>query len=308
MLYAIIIVISKLKELNLLFSKVCLAYNSHKPHSLILAQKFELEIQKLDCQCFYLPLGVLEAEQVSAQNLQDLNLTIVFGGDGTLLSAVHKLAEYNIPILGINAGHLGFLSEAQNPECIKSFLGDIWDGKFRLESRTMLSAEIIRGNSPDQEPEKVLALNDIVISRSSRSHVLKINLEIDNSKIIEYTADGLIVCTPTGSTAYYLSAGGSVLAPNISGLGIIPICAHSLTSRPLIVSDRSALKLSLIPRSRQSLITLQADGQETFLLEPEDSVIIHKAKAVTTLMRSLNPANNFYKVLSRKLLWGRENS
>ncbi len=248
-------------------------------------------------------LGPLEPMVEECKRNLDLDLVIVFGGDGTLLSAARLFSEYEIPILGINTGHLGFLTEASTPENIEEFFQTILNGDYRIDYRSMLSGEIIKKHDGEN---KLLALNDIVISRSSRSHVLKINLEVDGSEIAQYTADGVIVCTPTGSTAYSLAAGGAVLAPNIEGIGIIPICAHSLTSRPLIISDKSVIKLNLMPRNRrQSLITVQADGQETFLLEPEDFVIIKKSGVVTKLIRSLNPENNFYNVLSRKLLWGR---
>jgi NAD+ kinase len=174
----------------------------------------------------------------------------------------------------------------------------------------MLLGEIIkRDQSHLSEGEKnisLLALNDIVISRSSRSHILRINLDVDDSNIAQYAADGVIVCTPTGSTAYSLAAGGAVLAPNIQGIGITPICPHSLTSRPLVISDSSVLKISITPRNRrQSLITVQADGQEIVLLEPDDLIVIKKADLRTKLIRSISEENSFYRILSKKLLWGR---
>ncbi|HEY9886324.1 MAG TPA: NAD(+)/NADH kinase, partial [Vampirovibrionales bacterium] len=199
--------------------------------------------------------------------------------------------------------HLGFLTEAKRPSDLKSFLSGILAGHYRIDSRTMIYGEIIKASG---EVYSLTGVNDIVISRSSRSHVLNINLEVDGNEIAQYTADGVIICTPTGSTAYSLAAGGAVFAPNIPAIGVTPICAHSLTSRPIIIPDTSSLKLSVIPRNKkQSLITVQADGQETFLLEPEDHVLIKKADTVTDLIRSLNEENSFYKVLSKKLLWGR---
>jgi NAD+ kinase len=291
------------------FRKVCLAYNLHREASIILAEKFDATLQKLGVSTMRLPLGLLEPFKADQDETFSSDLVIVFGGDGTLLSAARKFSCHEIPILGINAGHLGFLTEATNPDNVEEFLGDILNGNYRIDQRTMLLGEVNKKESKfasDLENNQLLALNDIVISRSSRSHVLKINLEVDGSEIAQYTADGVIVCTPTGSTAYSLAAGGAVLDPNIQGIGIIPICAHSLTSRPLIISDKSVLRISTIPRNRrQSLITVQADGQETFLLEPEDYVQIRKAQIVTKLLRSLNTKNDFYKVLSRKLLWGR---
>ncbi len=293
------------------FQKICLAYNLHRDASLILAEKFETALKQLGVETIRVPLGILEPIHAEPAEIKTIQLVIVFGGDGTLLSASRKFSIYDIPLLGINAGHLGFLTEANHPSNITRFLEDILAGNYRVDERSMLAGEVIKQDNKLDEADcenKLFALNDIVISRSSRSHVIKINLEVDGSEIAQYTADGVIVCTPTGSTAYSLAAGGAVLAPNIQAIGVIPICAHTLTSRPLIISDQSSLKISTAPRNRrQSLITVQADGQEVFLLEPEDFVIIKKSPISTKLIRSLDTKNNFYQVLSRKLLWGRSN-
>ncbi|MDJ0625785.1 MAG: NAD(+)/NADH kinase [Candidatus Caenarcaniphilales bacterium] len=291
------------------FKKICLAYNSHRQASLDLLNKYENVLNELEIENIKLPLSMIEPFSLVPKQLKDIELVIVFGGDGTLLTAARKFSQHGTPVLGINVGHLGFLTEANNPVDIKEFLTNILQGRYQSDIRTMIQGEILR--KPDESYENVqssslLALNDIVISRSSRSHILKINLEVDGSEIAEYMADGVIVCTPTGSTAYSLAAGGAVLDPSIQGIGVIPICAHSLTSRPLIIADTSSLTITITPRNRkQSLITVQADGQETFLLEPEDSVLIKKSEYSTKLIRSESTENNFYKVLSKKLLWGR---
>jgi NAD+ kinase len=289
--------------MKLEFRKICLAYNVHRPASLELAKKFEAIITDLNIQNFKLPFGLIESFSLESSEIKTIDLVIVFGGDGTLLAAARRFSPFAIPILGINAGHLGFLTEVNTPSDIKNFLTDILAGKCLTEYRTMIEAEIHSGESM----QSLIALNDIVISRSSRSHLLKLNLEVDQSEVAEYMADGLIICTPTGSTAYSLAAGGAVLDPNIAGIGLIPICAHTLTSRPLIISDKSTLKVSINSRNkRQSLITVQADGQEICLIEPEqDYVLVRKSEFQTLLIKSLNPDNNFYKVLSRKLFWGR---
>ncbi|MDX1920927.1 MAG: NAD(+)/NADH kinase [Candidatus Caenarcaniphilales bacterium] len=293
------------------FNKICLAYNSHRQASLSLLEEYSSILDEMKVEAIKLPLGVLEPSNLIPHNAESIDLVIVFGGDGTLLTAARKFSPFGVPILGINAGHLGFLTEANRPKEIKNFLLEILAGNFRVDTRTMIYGEVVKKNPEPQDnghTNSLVGLNDIVISRSSRSHILNINLEVDGSEIAQYTADGVIVCTPTGSTAYSLAAGGAVLDPNIQGIGVIPICAHSLTSRPLVISDSSVLRISITPRNRkQSLITVQADGQETFLLEPEDYVLIKKSDLVTKLIRSMNPENNFYKVLSRKLLWGRPN-
>ncbi|MFN5539495.1 MAG: NAD(+)/NADH kinase [Candidatus Melainabacteria bacterium] len=292
------------------FQKICLAYNSHRENGLTLLESYEQVLTELGKQSIRLPLGLLEPSKYSGDELASIDLVIAFGGDGTLLNAARIFSKSEACILGINTGNLGFLSEAHQPNDVKAFLTNILDGKFTVDSRNMLLGEIIkRDQSHLSEGEKnisLLALNDIVISRSSRSHILRINLDVDDSNIAQYAADGVIVCTPTGSTAYSLAAGGAVLAPNIQGIGITPICPHSLTSRPLVISDSSVLKISITPRNRrQSLITVQADGQEIVLLEPDDLIVIKKADLRTKLIRSISEENSFYRILSKKLLWGR---
>jgi len=292
------------------FNKICLAYNLQREKSVTLSDQFEVALNDLQVKVMKLPLGLLEPFCLEEQEIKSIDLVIVFGGDGTLLTAARKFSSFGIPLLGINTGNLGFLSEANIPANITAFLQEILNGRFRTDSRSMIEGTIFKkkteASNEDESDNSLVALNDIVISRSSRSHILKINLEVDGAEIAQYMADGVIICTPTGSTAYSLAAGGAVLDPSIQGLGVIPICAHSLTSRPLIIADSSTLKISTTPRNRrQSLITVQADGQETFLLEPEDTVIIKKSNISTLLIRSLNPENSFYTVLSRKLLWGR---
>ncbi|MDX1917761.1 MAG: NAD(+)/NADH kinase [Candidatus Caenarcaniphilales bacterium] len=286
------------------FKKICIAYNLYRKEGVQLALTCEKELQLIGVNSFKVPIGYLEPFMLSEGELRSIDLCIVLGGDGTLLGAARRFSEYGIPLLGINAGHLGFLSEADAPGEFRPFLEEILAGHYKIDTRTMLHGEIQK-QKPSEENNLLLALNDIVIARSSRSHVLQVNLSVDDLPVTQYGGDGLIVCTPTGSTAYFLAAGGSVLAPNIAGIGVAPICPHSLTSRPLIISDDSELRIQVKPRSRgQSLITVQADGQETFLLEPEDQVLIKKSNTITKLLRSLNPANRFYHVLSKKLLWG----
>jgi NAD+ kinase len=289
-------------------NKICLAYNHSREASLSLSGAFEECLQQMNIATCKLAMGFFEPFNLSEEEIRSIDLVIVFGGDGTFLTAARKFALYEKPLIGINAGHLGFLSEAHTPKDIKTFIEDIMNGDFTVDQRTMIQGEIFRAGSEESSENNnpLLALNDIVISRSSRSHILRIHLEVDDSEIAEYMADGVIICTPTGSTAYSLAAGGAVLAPNIGGIGVIPICAHSLTSRPLIISDEATLKITIKPKNkRQSLITVQADGQDTMLFEPDDCITIKRAAVKTSIIRTKNPNNNFYRVLSKKLLWGR---
>jgi len=281
--------------------KICLAYNLYKEESLRFVERFEEILEELKIQTIRLPVGSLSPFRVSPEDLSTLSLTLSFGGDGTLLSVARFFSKHSIPVMGINLGNLGFLTEAIKLGSPKKFIQNILKNNFKLEKRSMLEAEIFKEY---EESESLTALNDIVISRSSRSSVLGIHLKIDGNKIAEYTADGLIVSTPTGSTAYALASGGAVLAPDIRAIGIVPICPHSLTSRPLVISDKSKIEISISCRNRrQSLINVQADGQEIILVETSDLIKIKASRFKTSLIKSKNSENNFYKILSKKLLW-----
>lgn len=292
------------------FHKVCVAYNLHKETNIHLAECIENILSSKDIGTVRFPVSHVTKVKLSEEELNQIDLIIVLGGDGTLLSVARHFAKYKCPLLGINTGHLGFLTEGTIPhkEQLSHFITEILEGKFQIDERSMLNGNIIRHSQDDSIDNEVIALNEIVVIRSSRSNILNLNLEIDDFPVANYIADGLIVCTPTGSTAYALGAGGAVLSPNIEGLQIVPICAHSLTSRPLVVSDRSVLKITVQSRNlKQSLITLQGDGQDTFLLESEEQIIVKKSKYKTSLIRSLSNKNNFYNILSQKLLWGVSN-
>ncbi len=288
------------------FKTVDLAYNAHKSDTQPLVKLYEQALCSLGATVNSYRIGEVEKLEVKT-TLPNPDLAIVLGGDGTLLRAARRLSGLGTPLLGINTGNLGFLSEAQTPTDPERFLARIFAGEYQIDERVMLQASIERGSAlPSGASGDLIALNDIFICRSSRSHILQIAVSIDGNPVAQYSSDGLIVCTPTGSTAYSLAAGGSVLAPGIKAFGLTPICAHSLTSRPFVVSDSSEIDVKVSTRHKvQPLITMQADGQETFLLEAEDLIQIKKAKTVTRLLRSLDKANNFYNVLNQKLLWCR---
>lgn len=292
------------------FNNICIAYNLHKEKNIHLSAKIKDILEKNNLNTITFPLSHIKPYQLPESTLKEIDLVIVLGGDGTLLSAARYFSSYPVFILGINTGHLGFLTEATIPQEyeLENFLVNILDGKYTVDIRSMLQAEIIRNKENKGFENKLIALNEVVITRSSRSSVINLDLEIDNSPVSSYLADGLIISTPTGSTAYSLGAGGSVLSPNIEAFQVVPICAHSLTSRPLVVSDNSVLKITVYARNlKQSLITLQGDGQDNFLIESGEQIIIKKSPHKTMLIHSNDKQNNFYNVLNKKLLWGMQN-
>jgi NAD+ kinase len=223
------------------------------------------------------------------------SIVVVLGGDGTLLRTVHQLGEAICPLFGINLGSLGFLT------CVNSSASDeaveaICAGEFILSKRTLLSAEVERGGGIVC---RYTGLNDAVISRGPLSRLIKLDTAIDGIDLTQYNADGLIVATPTGSTAYSISAGGPVILPQTGAFVITPICPHVLTNRSVVVGDQS--EITVRPVRGQRGITLSVDGQETFRVRAGDLIRIRKSRIQLPL--AMLPNLSFSEVLRQKLKW-----
>ena len=219
--------------------------------------------------------------KVSTATIADLartcGLLVVLGGDGTILQVLHELHEELPPILGINAGTLGFLtcvSAAAWEEAVRAIV----EGSYQLSKRTLLDVEVRCGT---ETVHRHLVLNDAVISRGERSHLIRLNVFVDRAMLTEYNADGLIMATPTGSTAYSLSAGGPVLTPDSGAFVITPICPHVLTMRPVLVSDRSLI--SIVPSPGQPDIFLNLDGKRSLRISSEERIRITRAPQTLAL-------------------------
>jgi NAD+ kinase len=226
---------------------------------------------------------------------QDATFVIVIGGDGTLLSTARFYAKFDIPVFGINSGRLGFLAQL-NPEDIEAGIKKLLNGEFKIEQRIMLKA---------YDSDKKIsfdALNDIVVKGGTLSRTARLYLYINNKHVCDYLADGLIVSTPTGSTAYTLSAGGPVLSPLLDAFVIVPICAHSLTVRPLVVPSSETIEIRTCAECELTYLT--ADGQENYRLETNDRIIIEKNEKNAKLVLLEKENNGFYSVLREKLHWG----
>jgi NAD+ kinase len=223
------------------------------------------------------------------------DLLVVLGGDGTILQVLHALKERSRPIFGINLGTLGFLTcvgAAAWPQAVEAIV----HGTYKLSERTLLRAEILRDGATVSMHS---ALNDAVISRGEQSQLIRLDVSVDTVTLSEYHADGLIVATPTGSTAYSLSAGGPVLAPDSGVFVVTPICPHVLTMRPVLVSDASAIEIAPGRGSGAAFLTL--DGQPSRRLEPGDRLRLTKAPGQLPL--AMLPEVSFFEVLRQKLKW-----
>ncbi|HOL14781.1 MAG TPA: NAD(+)/NADH kinase [Bacillota bacterium] len=222
-----------------------------------------------------------------------VEILIVVGGDGTILRTARDLAHWDVPILGINVGHKGFLAEIE-VEQMDRYLQYIVTGQYQFRERMMLDATVQR---EDRVLGRFIALNDIVISRGPFSRILTLNTFINEDFLESYSGDGVIVATPTGSTGYSLSAGGPIVNPSLELIVITPICPHSLNNRAVIVTVKEQILMRV--DSRQAQVVMTADGQVGFALEDGDEVVVRKSEQKVKLVHFGD--NSFYRLLRQKL-------
>jgi NAD+ kinase len=226
---------------------------------------------------------------------QDMTFAIVLGGDGTVLSAFRQVAPWSVPLLTVNTGHLGFLTETylnQLPTAIEAVLS----GKYAIETRTMLLVQLRSGNDVLWE---ALCLNEVVIHREPLTSMCHFEIAVGSHSPVDIAADGVIVSTPTGSTAYSLSAGGPVITPGIPVMQLVPICPHSLASRALVFANTEPV--TIYPASPGRLVMV-ADGNAACYVRPEDHIRIQKASYAARFIRLRPP--EFFHLLREKLGWG----
>jgi NAD+ kinase len=228
---------------------------------------------------------------------KDLDLVMVLGGDGSMLNSARKVYPREIPLLGVNFGHLGFLTRVESNH-LDSALANLKAGNFQFEERMMLEAEVFRGG---QGIVKAIGLNELVLSRSAFAKTVRLEAWIDEEYFTTYPADGLIIATATGSTAYSLSAGGPILDPRLKAMLVTPICPHSLYARPMVLSEDAQIQVCV--NASHTEVTLTADGQAGTELEPEDRIIFRKAPSITKLLRFKN--QGLFEVLKSRLKEGR---
>lgn len=232
----------------------------------------------------------LTADQIGLQ----ADLVIVVGGDGTMLGIARQLAPYNVPLIGINQGRLGFMTDIL-VERMMPLLADMLAGKVESEQRTLLEGEVMRGG---QAIFRGLAFNDVVVARGSGSGMVELKVEVDGRFVYNQRSDGLIVATPTGSTAYALSAGGPLLHPNLNGVALVLIAPHALSNRPIVLPDTSKIDIEVI-NGRD--ISVNFDMQTFASLQHHDRVLVRRSGHTVTF---LHPAGwSYYATLREKLHW-----
>ena len=279
--------------------KIALVYRIHSPEAVRMAKKVVAKLKSRKIQVFTAP----EQKQldgttllISSNELKDMSLLIVLGGDGTYLRAVRLLKGNPVPILGFNMGFLGFLT-AHSADNVMELIDDSLKNKMVMQSRARIhtSVKLKSGKRISFD-----ALNDIVIERGSFSQLISTAIYFDDSLVNQIKADGVIISTPTGSTAYNLAAGGPVLHPDVKGLVLTAVAPHSLTSRPLIFPDDRKLILKL--EKQTSTAHLIVDGQKVLDLSSDDEVTISRCETDHVMIRQ--PGHNFFNLLKEKLKFG----
>lgn len=241
-----------------------------------------------------------KARKIDASSDPDIaakaDLAVVVGGDGTLLSAARLLGDRQVPILAINLGGLGFLTEVTLDQLYPA-LERLLEGHFVTERRMMMEVVVARADKP---VATYRALNDVVINKGTLSRIIELEARVDGQYVSRFRSDGLIIATPTGSTAYNLSAGGPIIFPSMSAMVVTPICSHTLTNRPIVLPP--GVKIEITLRSAQDEVYVTVDGQVGLKLEMDDRLLIEKSEVAVKLVAPTD--KNYFDVLRGKLKWG----
>lgn len=273
-------------------AKIGIVFNEIRQDAVILAGELADSLKQQGHQAMIIPWQIEEIPPV--------DLLVVLGGDGTFLRGASLVSRYGTPILGANLGTLGFLAEASSSEVFDAIQAYL-EGKLAVEERVMIDTLLFRGG---QMMARQTGLNDAVISKGSASRLINYSLYVDASLVASYMADGMIIATPTGSTAYALSAGGPILVPNVPGFTITPVCPHSLTARPLVVGDRSKIKVVLNNAYEGSVLSV--DGRVGIPLLSEDEILVIRSPHFTRVVKVGD--QDFYGRLRTKFHWGSKHS
>ncbi len=278
---------------------IALFENREKPESIVFAEQTAAKLSALGSDCYAKPELIEKFKPeikklVKALPLNEFgkfaDIVICFGGDGTILNAARSLMNSEIPIMGVNVGKLGFLAEF-SIEKLDSALENLVEGNYRVVDRSVIETSV--------QNEKLMALNDFVIEKKDSSRMITIKTFTNEHHVADYRADGLIITTPTGSTAYSLSCGGPVIAPSTQVICLTPISPHSLNIRPLVLPDSNEVLLKIYSPTGEA--NLVVDGQITKTLNNNESIIFRKSNAIVKLIKPLD--SSYYDLLRKKLLW-----
>lgn len=227
----------------------------------------------------------------------NIDLAIAIGGDGTMLHVARHLAEHDVPLIGVNQGRLGFLSDIPANSMLDE-ISKILDGEFDIEERFLLHAEIMRKGKIIHDAK---AMNDVIVNKGELARLLEFETFEDGEFVNRMRADGVIVATPTGSTAYALSAGGPILHPNLSAMVVVPICPHTLSDRPIVVDSNSVIEFVMVSTANQNA-HVTFDGQSNVPIQEGDHIYVRRAEHTVRLIHPLHRSH--YEVLRAKLNWG----
>lgn len=277
----------------MILRQIALLYNPDKPQACSVRQTIEQRLGEKDIDALLVPVRYDSDIRALKPKVVDSELAVVLGGDGTLLGVARQLARYSVPILGINIGHLGFLTESE-PSQLGQSIECIVDKSYRLEHRLMIEARVIRREVQIAES---IALNDVGLGKASFSRMVTVDVEVDDVYLDTYRGDGVIVSTPTGSTAYSLSCGGPIVSPQVDVMLITPICPHTLFSRPCVIGPNQIIAMTV--QATHPDVGLMIDGQEGTRIQNEDKIMIRRSPFDTILARL--PNRQFFDVLRTKL-------
>ena len=260
-------------------------------------KKIEVYMEEGMVKQFHPPLAGPHLNSIGREDIPTkVEMIIVLGGDGTLLSVARLVGDHDVPILGVNLGGLGFLTEITLEELYR-VLEKVVQGDFITDERVVLNASVIRRG---ERMAEFIVLNDAVINKGALARIIDLETTINGEYLTTFKSDGLILSTPTGSTAYNLSAGGPIVYPSLHCIIITPICPHTLTNRPIVIPDDVEIRAALKTKQQEVILTL--DGQQGFTLEFEDVVEVKKAEGHIFLIKS--PYRHYFEVLREKLKWG----
>lgn len=277
--------------------KIGVVANTRKPDARATVDKLRRAFAKIDAS-FLLEkdTAALMGEDAAADFTEGANLVVSLGGDGTLLETLRRMNGRSVPVAGINIGTLGFLTTCQD-EHLDAFAKCVMNGTYQVVERTMLEVTVVELGGKEQQ---ALAVNEVVIARGETGRMVSLEARVNGDLLNDYNADGLIVATPTGSTAYSLSAGGPLIEPRAAVFVVTPICPHSLTNRSLIISDQSEVTIHSLKESPEPIL-FTVDGRKALRVEPGTQVSVRKAQDVLHLVRM--PEHSFYETLRKKLHW-----
>jgi NAD+ kinase len=275
--------------------KVAIVYRPESEQALSLSRELANWLSEKKIRVFTHPKQKISSSTSKYNERTGVDLVVVLGGDGTYLEAVRMMGKKTVPMVGVNLGSLGFLT-VHRAQDVYEVVELALNGKLEKQTRAMIEIEIRRAG---KSRGRYMALNDLVIERGPESHLIHLGVHMQGQMLHTLKADGLVIATPTGSTAYNLAAGGPILHPGVEGLAVTPICAHSLTSRPFVFSDFCGMSFHLLGKNRAML---SVDGLKVAEMTKTDEVTVMRSKHFHTMLR--RPGHKYFQLLREKLKFG----